>query len=122
MFAQIGNDKDSQDRDWTARYYTMSKQEKSGYEPGDTISFTPTGPAAMGTPRPLIVNQKDLNELNIKNAQRLAQEAEIDQGKQIVETSDLEASDSTAFSINEKTQTITQVWNRKDGRKPPQQS
>ncbi len=83
IFAQMSNDKEFQDRDWTARFYAMSKQEKAAYKPGDTISFTPPGPAAMGTPRPLSATQKDLNELNFRNAQRLAQEAEIDQGRQI---------------------------------------
>ncbi len=122
MFAQMGNDKEFQDRDSTARFYAMSEQEKFDYKAGDVISITPTGPAAVETPRPLTANQKDLNELNARNAQRLAQEAEIDQGKQIIETADPEAADSGLMTLNTKSSVETKVWNRKDGKKPPSQS
>ncbi len=112
MFNKTGDDAEFQDRDWTARFYSMGDQEKAGLQVGDIIDFTPPGPDAIGTPRPFTESQEKLNEINRLNRLRLKQEADIDKGTQINELSDPEAGDSGTLTATREN-VRTQVWNRK---------
>lgn len=123
MFAQLGNDKEFQDRDWTARFYAMSAQEKSSYKAGDIVSLNPPGrPAAMVTPRPLTAAQKKFDKVESDMSETRRQWNEIDGGRQIVETTDPEAGNSGLVTLNREVTVESKVWDRKDGNKPPQQS
>jgi len=125
MFAQIGNDDEFQKRDWVSKYYGMSEREKSDYQAGDVISLAePPGPTVMSTPRPLTANQQDLDEAIRKRKQVVKIENETDRGR-TVQTTNPENGDSStsgAVGFREKFIVENQVWDRKDGKKPPQQS
>lgn len=107
MFAQMGNDKEFQERDWLARIYAMTDTEREGFHEGDPIRFTAPGPAAMSTPRPLTDAEKlwDSNEINFQHYQE--EWGESNKATAEIETTDPRAVDRT--EIIPKTTITTEI-------------
>lgn len=125
MFAQMGKDREFQERDWVSKYYGMSAEEKSDYQAGDVISLIkPPVATAMATPRPLTLSELQLQQLEIQDAKRKKIENELDRARnvQTISPENGDSSASGAVGFREKLIVETEVHNRKDGRKPPSQS
>lgn len=100
MFAQIGKDREFQERDWLARFYAMSDRERAELQEGDVILITEPGPSVMSTPRPRTETEKMQDDLNEREKQRKIFESNMDKGRGILETNDPRAVDRTEIIPN----------------------
>lgn len=107
MFANIGKDRDFQERDWLARFYQMSAEERAGLKEGDVIHIVAPGAAVMSTPRPQTDAEKRRDDLVKKRAEQRKKEELWDKGRGIVETNDPRAVDRT--EITPQTTTTTEI-------------
>jgi hypothetical protein len=122
LYGRIGNDEEFQKRDWTARFYSMSPDERSTLRADDVITLVAPGPAAMSTPRPYTETQTQLQTLEVGHKVQKKIWVGADKNSREVENADPEASDSGLISARRRNIVETKVWNRKDGTKPPEQS
>ena len=95
MFAQIGKDKDFQQRDWISRFYEMSAEERAGLTEGDVISIESPVPDPRNTPRPRTEAEKDLIKIKDEREKDKAFENDMDKGRRIAETNDPRSADRT---------------------------
>lgn len=95
MFAQIGKDKDFQQRDWIARFYGMSDQERAGLKEGDVINVVSPVPNAMSTPRPGTDAERKLIKLKDEREQVEKFQRDMDKGRGISETNDPRSNNRT---------------------------
>lgn len=109
MFAQIGKDREFQERDWLARMYEMSDEERAGYEEGDPIRIVAPGVKVMSTPRPLTEAEKLLELKKEEWRQNQKSWSDLDKSKAINETTDPRSTDRTEILPKITTTTETKV-------------
>lgn len=119
IYNRIGASKESKEREWISRFYSISESERISLDEGDVIEILPPGAVAMGTPSPL---EKQMNDLNRGMTQRRREWTLMDKGRGIVETNDPRSANRNEIMMDETFNTQTKVWNRKDANKPASQS
>lgn len=86
MYSQMGKESESRERDWSARFYDISDEERRTLEEGDVIELT-SPVEAMGTPPPLTQAHRELDRLDDRHEQRVIMQQQIDKiGSQVVPT------------------------------------
>lgn len=88
LYNQMGKNKEFLERDWMARFYDISEEERNALKEGDTIEFISSfAPNAIGTPRPLSNNEVKLEQLKIARNEEIERQEKLDKiGSQVVPT------------------------------------
>lgn len=100
MFAQIGKDKDFQQRDWLSRFYGMTDEERAGLNEGDIISIESPAPNPNATPRPRTDAEKKL--ISVEDLMRNKKKSweDMDKGRNVNEVNDPRAVNRTELNLN----------------------
>lgn len=86
MYNQVGKETEFRERDWAARFYGISDDERATLKEGDVIEFV-SPVTAISTPRPLTSAEQRLRELDRNRERQVKMEAEIDKiASQVVPT------------------------------------
>ena len=119
LYSNINANDQATDRSWIARFLKVDENERKNANEGDIISIALPG---QNVARPQSNYGKDLENLKKDRAKTGQMWEEIDRGKRDVEPTDPRADNRTGTQFDETFNVKEQVWNRRDGSKPPEQS